>query len=82
MLAIGREKKIAFWKEMINGASKRSDFEMIYKKRKEWMSLLNLSNPKIDDFFEVLNRHQYKKDWNDSDFSEVLESYLRFKNGI
>ena len=82
MLAIGREKKIAFWKEIITGASNRSDFEMIYKKRKEWMSLLNLSNPKIDDFFEVLNRHQYKKDWNDGDFSEVLESYLRFKNGI
>ena len=82
MLAIGREKKIAFWKGIITEASNRSDFEMIYKTRKEWMSLLNLSNPKIDDFFEVLNRHQYKKDWNDGDFSEVLESYLRFKNGI
>jgi hypothetical protein len=82
MLAIGKEKKILFWKEMITEASKRSDFEMIYKKRKEWMSLLNLSNTKIDEFFETLNRHQYKREWTEADFLEVQESYLKFKNGI
>lgn len=81
-LMLGKEKKIAFWREKIIQASKRSDFEMIYQKRKEWMPLIAENDSKTGNFFEVLNKHQYKKDWNEVEYKEVEESYLRFKDGI
>lgn len=81
-LLMGKEKKKAFWRKLITEAAKREDFEMIYNKRKDWMPLLELNNLKIGNFFETLNRHQYKKNWSEADFLEVQDSYIRFKNGI
>lgn len=81
-ILMGKEKKIALWREKITKAQKRDDFEMIYDQRKVWMPLLEINKLNSADFFETLNKHQYKKEWNDTEFNEVKESYLRFKNGI
>ncbi len=82
LLKIGRQKKISLWKEKLELAKERKDFENIYFKRKEWMSLLDVSPIKTEEFFIKLNKYQFKRNWNEGELLEVRESFLRLKNGI
>jgi hypothetical protein len=82
LLKIGRQKRISLWKEKLELAKERKDFENIFFKRKEWMSLLNVSPNKTEEFFIILNRYQFKRNWNEGELLEVRESFIRFKNGI
>jgi hypothetical protein len=82
LLKIGRQNKISFWKEKLELAKERKDFENIYFKRKEWMFLLEVAPNKAEEFFIILNRYQFKRNWNEGELLEVRESFLRLKNGI
>ena len=82
LLKIGRQKKISLWKEKLEFAKERKDFENIYFKRKEWMSLLDVAPVKTEEFFIILNKYQFKRNWNEGELLEVRESFLRLKNGI
>ena len=56
-------------------ATKREDFEEIYATRKEWLSLIKEVNPRYDDFFSTMEKHQYKKSWGSDELLEVKNSF-------
>ncbi len=82
VLMSGKEKKIGYWKEKITNAQEREDYEFLYRKRKEWSTVLGIPKSQFEEFFDILNKYQYKKNWAESELLEVQKSYLRFKNGI
>jgi hypothetical protein len=62
-------------KEMFNNASNREDFEEIYALRKEWLGLINDSADSCRNFFEIIEMHQYKKNWDSGELLEVKKSF-------
>lgn len=63
------------FKIIFANASKREDFETIYIRRQEWLGLNSELARLYEEFFKVLHKHQYKKDWNPEDLNEVKESF-------
>ena len=74
ILLIVRNKKLN-WSSLFNDASSREDFEFIYGERNMWIPLLEDSNKLFELFFEVLNKHQYKENLDDSDLKQISESF-------
>ncbi len=69
-------------KILIENAKERNDFEKIYSQREVFLRT-NLQNGKVlDDFFSVLNKYQYKKEWTTQELNEVQESFQKIKGGI
>jgi hypothetical protein len=60
--------------ELFAKATTREDFEHLYLVRKEWLSLVEIV-PAYQDFFNVMNQHQYKKNWSNEDLIEVQSSF-------
>ncbi|MGZ3809984.1 MAG: hypothetical protein ACXVCE_18010, partial [Bacteriovorax sp.] len=63
------------FKGMFQRASSRSDFEEIYATRNEWLKHINEQAPAYNEFFKIMNQHQYKKDWGAPELNEVKESF-------
>lgn len=60
---------------LFRSADKRSDFEFIYKEKEKWLPLLAIKAPAHIEFLKTLNQHQFKKDWQTEDYSEVRSSF-------
>jgi hypothetical protein len=63
------------FKHLFSNAKNRSDFEEIYHQKETWLPLLELVTPAHKEFFNVLNQYQYKKEWDNKEKNEVLESF-------
>jgi hypothetical protein len=61
--------------EKFTNAIQREDYEEIYAIRREWLSLLSEQAPSYNDFFKLMEQHQYKKSWNIEDLNEVKNSF-------
>lgn len=61
--------------EIFRRASKREDFESLYKEKDIWMELLSEKVPAHFEFLKTLNQHQFKKEWGSSDYEEVRSSF-------
>lgn len=61
--------------EIFRVASKREDFEKLYREKDLWLNALVDKAPAHLEFLKVLNQHQYKKDWSNDDLSEVRTSF-------
>lgn len=70
-------KKIAIKKydELFRIANKREDFEKIYQEKNHWLELLEIKSPAHQEFFKILDQYQYKKEWNNEDYTEVRASF-------
>ncbi len=56
-------------------ASTREDFEEIYSLRNDWFKLVKIQASAYQEFFKVMNQHQYKKNWGTEELSEVQSSF-------
>lgn len=56
-------------------ATKREEFEEIYALRKDWLKLIKEQAPAYQEFFKVMDQHQYKKNWGAEEVSEVQNSF-------
>jgi hypothetical protein len=66
------EVKINHWKEILKNSNARVDFESLYKKRIELKKIIKGNNEKdLDDFFLIVNKYQYKKDWSTDELEEL-----------
>jgi len=66
------EKKVRDnWVNLIQMAESRTDIEYLYEKRDVWMNVLGGKNPQFIQLLDVINKHQYKKDWKDEDLTEI-----------
>ena len=56
-------------------ADKREDFELIYQEKDKWLTLLADKTPAHMEFFKILNQYQFKKEWNNEEYTEVRASF-------
>lgn len=61
--------------ELFRVASKREDFEKLYKEKNQWLALLTDKAPAHLEFLKTLNQYQFKKDWNNEELNEVRASF-------
>ena len=75
-----------FWDQQFQKPMERIQLEYIYTNRNIWLELIGKKTMAINDFFRVLEEHQYKKLWTDEELEEIKTSFdpikRIFKNGI
>lgn len=76
------KEKIDFWKNCITQAKERSDFENLYEQRDVWLTLLPGLKDKVSGFFVIVDKHQYKPEWTESEFEEVISSMEDLKRMV
>ena len=60
------------WKEKFTKAKSREDYEKIYSSRELWLGQAGgEGNSNVLNFFEILNKHQYKKELDADDLNEL-----------
>lgn len=70
-----RAELIKKYRQLFESANSREDFEQLYASRRQWYELLNIKAQAYDEFFSVINEHQYKKDWSDKELNEVKKIF-------
>lgn len=68
-------QKKKYFDELFRVANDRKDFEEIYLKRNKWIPLLSQELQAHQEFFNVLNNHQFKKEWLNEEYLEVRTSF-------
>ncbi len=63
--------------ELLHNCRTRQDLELLYKEKDVWAGFVN--KRVVKEYFAVLNKHQYKPEWKESDLAEVLESYQKIE---
>jgi hypothetical protein len=74
------EEKHKKWNEVFSNAETRKDYEYVYHNREKWLELLPVKSPPISIFFEILNEHQYKKEWDIDNEVEVRHCFDEIRN--
>lgn len=64
-----------YFNKLFTSAGSREDFERIYSLKNYWLPLLKVQTPAHNDFFKVLNQHQYKKHWGADEINETKTSF-------
>jgi uncharacterized membrane protein len=62
-------------KDKFANASKREDYEEIYAIRQEWQHLIETPSDSYNNFFKIIEMHQYKKMWSAEELLEVKNSF-------
>ncbi len=68
---LGRRK----YNQIFSKAAKREDYEEIYAQRKEWLAFIEVKAPAYNEFFKIMNQHQYKRSWGKEELSDVQASF-------
>jgi hypothetical protein len=63
------------FQNVFSNANERHEFEIIYSRKSEWMSLIAVETQQYKDFFKTMEIHQYKKHWSSEEFEEVKNSF-------
>lgn len=71
-------KENSHWLSKIEKASTRSDFELLYKNRKEWSDQSKIATFERDEFFNILNKYQYRSSWTEEIKLEVQNCFSKF----
>lgn len=59
------------WKDVIVKTNSREEVEDLYKMREEWMPVYGGNNPQFQNLLNIIDKHQYKKEWNTEINSEI-----------
>ncbi len=59
------------WKERILAASERKEIESLYQNKSDVIEYLGGESPRVLELFQVINKHQYKKEWSEDSLSEI-----------
>ncbi len=74
------QEKYDKWHVKFRDANERKEFEFIYQNRNEWLKLLVVQTPPISMYFEVLNSHQYKREWTTDEIVEIRNYFDEIRN--
>lgn len=74
-----RVEKINYWNSLFLSCEDRDQYEYIYRFRDQWCGLIGGITPDIQDFFNTLEKYQYKKNWNEYELFEVNSSFEKIK---
>lgn len=69
------KEQMNYFDLLFSKANTRKDFEQVYATRKQWMNFLEGKQISFESFFQSMEKHQYKKEWSDSDLTEVLRAF-------
>lgn len=74
-----RTKRISEWHEVFNNCDGRCDYENIYLSRSVWLELLDEELQDIEIFFELIEKCQYQKEWDDIDQTNISSSFDKIR---
>lgn len=66
---------IKHYREKFSLAVTRQDFEDIYARKNDWLPLLQERSLAYEEFFKVMNQHQYKPQWGSEELTEVKNRF-------
>lgn len=66
-----QEKLERYWLSTIANAKNRNEIEELYKNETIWSEVLGVDRSLVYRFHDVVNLHQYKKEWDDEIWLEV-----------
>lgn len=66
-----RSEAIKFYRMKFEKASLREDYEELYARKEDWLPLIQARTTAYDEFFKVMNLHQYKPAWGAEELREV-----------
>jgi hypothetical protein len=61
--------------QQFSEALKREDYEKIYAQRNVWLSYIKELTPGYNNFFKIMEEHQYKNTWKMEELEEVRNSF-------
>ena len=64
-------KKAAKLVSLIQKVETRNEFEKIYKHKKDFSKFTKIDHSLLDEYINVLNEIQYKKEWTDTDYKNI-----------
>jgi hypothetical protein len=67
---------------IFTNANQREDFEMIYAKKSEWIRFVLIDSMIQKNFFDIMEIHQYKKDWTSEELAEVINSFEPIRRSL
>ena len=70
------------WIDRFLKSSNRNDFEFLYKNRNEWAEKFKDMELERDEFFNILNKHQYRSYWTEDMKLEVSNSFSKVVDKI
>lgn len=74
------ESERSAWAEKFTNASTREDYENIYKTRHLWIKQVGgRETPLMADFYETINKHQFKERIDDDDLDEISVSFNQIR---
>lgn len=75
-----RRLKKEYWQSFFYSAQRREEFEEIGKRKNEWLGLLKTKPEECQQFFSILENHQYKKEVNESDLQDIKQALNGMKD--
>lgn len=70
------------WNEKIKKAKTRSDMEALYAGRTKWAGVIIPKDKEVIDFFELMYRHQYKKEWSPEVKEQMSAALAKVKERV
>ncbi len=70
------------YQTLFHGAKEREHYEEIMKDKNIWLQFFSEKNSAINDFFRVMEEHQYKKTWDKEELFHVKEAFDKIRGGI
>ncbi len=68
------------WNNYFAVVMSRKDYERIYREQDEWIGLVGGQTPPIQDFISIIDRHQYKKNWDNQIKNEISTYFDEIKD--
>ncbi len=70
------------WSERIKNAGGRKDMERLYASREKWAGVVVPKEREVIEFFELMYRHQYKKEWSPEIEDQVVQALSKVKERV
>ena len=68
-------EKIKKYNKIFSEAITRESFEEIYADKLNWFPLVKVKAPAYQEYFKVMEQHQYKKQWTAEELDEVKNCF-------
>ena len=70
-----KKEAIKKFRDLFSKAQSREDFEKIYSLKNDWYEFIEMKAPAYNEFFRLMETHQYKRSWSTEEINEVATGF-------